>query len=337
MPASERDLSMQMFRLATGHFAVQALFVAAKLAFPDHLASTPQTAEDLARLTGAHTPSLRRLLRALVTVGVFERLGDGRFAATPLSRTLESDSPNSVRNGVLVFGSALHWNPWGDLLHSVTTGESAFGHVFGRPLFEHLDRDPEAGQVFHAWMDQTSRLITPVLLGAYDFSAFGSIVDVGGGNGALVTALLRKHGALRGVLFDLPGSVERAATLVDVELRDRCEYVGGDFFVGVPPGADAYLLKLILHDWADEACVRILSNCRCAMKSGARIVIVDSIVGDDAPGFASFLDLSMLVLTEGGRERTLEELRALTDAAGLAIRRVVPTPLSLSIVEVEAA
>jgi hypothetical protein len=321
-------------RLVNGFQAAQAVHAAAVLGIPDLLAAGPRASDDLAAATDTHAPSLYRLLRALAALGVLEEDGERRFALTALGDGLRSDAPEPVGAWAVHVGQPYFWEAWGHLLHSVRTGETAFRALHGEDIWSWRGRQPEAGAVFGAAMTAASRRANRALEGAYDFSRFGTVVDVGGGRGALLAGLLARHPTMRGILFDQPQVVAGAAeVLAAAGVADRCEIVGGDFFSGVPQGGDAYLLKWIVHDWDDEEAVAILRACRAATPGGGALLLVERVVGPPNEEPESKLsDLNMLVMP-GGRERTREEYAALLAAAGFALRDVVPTGTGLAVIE----
>jgi hypothetical protein len=313
--------------------------VAAQLGLADLLADGPRGAEDLAAAAGAHAPSLARLVRALAALGVVAEETDGRVGLTPLGEPLRSDVPGSVRDPIRFLVGDWFWRSWGDLLYSVRTGEPAFDRAFGMSNFEYWERHPEVGAVHDAFFTAMSRNTTAPLVAAYDFSGFGTIVDVGGSTGLLLAAVLVAYPGARGILFDAPHVVAGAApVLTEVGVADRCAVVGGDVFAAVPPGADAYILKHVIHDWDDARAAAILKQCREAMAPGAMVLLIEQVLPERleagaAARRAAGLDLQMLVLTPGGRERTAEEFRALLGKAGFELRRVLPTRTPFSILE----
>ncbi len=319
-------------RMIVGSWVTQALYVAAETGIADALAAGPRTADELARETGTHADSLYRVLRALASIGVFRQDDEGRFSGTPLGRLLERDAPGSKRSLARMAG-AEWYRSWGALLSSVETGGAAFDRVYGKSFFRYLDANPDRWRIFDAAMTGVHDAETIPVLDAYDFSSFGTIVDVGGGNGLALAALLCRHPETRGILFDLPDVARRAREVVDgCGLSDRCTVEGGDFFVSVPPSADAYLLRHVLHDWDDPEAVSILDRCRKAMRPGGRVLVVETVIPPgNGPCFAKWLDLMMLVV--GGRERTREQYADLFRSAGLRLARVVPTARDVSILE----
>jgi len=323
-----------MIEVATAYWFSQMVFVAAELGVADALAKGPLALEALAGRVGAHGPSLRRVLRALASRGIFAETSAGRWKLTPLAATLRSDDPRSVRDFTRMIVQPFNWRSWGELLHGVRTGGRAFERVHGRPFFDWLRSEPEQERLFAASMASISGTENDAVARAYDFGSLRTLVDVGGAHGHLLGAILRRHRRLRGVLFDQPQVVRAAAGgpyLRDV--AERCELVGGSFFESVPEGGDGYLMKYIVHDWDDEDALRILRACRKAMAPGGRVLLVEHVLRPgNAPDFGKLLDANMLVLL-GGRERTREEYRDLFARAGLRLRRVVPTAGPLSVVE----
>jgi hypothetical protein len=322
-----------MLDLLTGYWRGQAVSVAAELGLADLLRDGPRTPAQLAEATGTHAQSLYRLLRALASVGVFAEDEQGRFALTPLAETLRGDVPGSLR-AVAVMTGGEHFRAWGDLLYSVQTGRTAFEKLYGEPVFAWLAAHPQAAHTFDAAMVGIHGRETGAMLDAYDFAGVGTLVDVGGGNGSLLTATLHRHAQLRGVLYDRPDVVERARpALKAAGLEERCRAVGGNFFESVPAGGDAYLLRHIIHDWYDEQCLTILRNCRKVMPPHGKLLLVEAVIPPGNGPFASkFLDLNMLVIP-GGMERGEREYRELLAAAGFRLARVVPTATEVSVIE----
>jgi hypothetical protein len=322
-------------RLLLGYRVSRAIQVAAVLRIADLLADGPRGVDDLGAMTGTRGPSLYRLLRLLASEGIFTEVAPRRFGLTPLAELLRADVPGSQHALAVWDGTACVWDAWGNVLHALRTGQSAFEHTFGQPHFAYLAEHPDKAAAFNAYMvEQTSRA-SRAMLAAYDFSGLATIVDVGGGRGALLAAILSAYPAANGILLDQPAVVaEAAALLAQAGVADRCQVVGGDFFVAVPDGGDAYVLRLVLHDWDDARCVAILRTCRRAMASDARLLVVEPLLPPgDLPSYGKYQDIQMLVMLPGGRERTEDEHRALLDAAGLRLTRVVPTASELSVLE----
>jgi hypothetical protein len=326
--------TLAMLQILSGRWVSAAVSVAAKLGIADQFAAGPKSAEEVAGGAGVHGPSLRRLLRALASVGIFQEDDQQRFSNTPLSRTLQS-GPGSIRALAIMFDDRPMQLAWTDLMHSVATGEPAFEKVNGARLFDYFAQDPGFARVFNDAMTSRSESEAQAVHGAFDFSSVGALVDVGGGHGTLLAGALSRNPAQRGVLFDLPAVVAGARPVLDrAGVAARCRIVGGDFFESVPEGGDGYLLKHILHDWDDESCVRILRNIRAAANRDARLFVLDAVIAPgNSPQSGKLLDLQMLVVTHGGRERTRDEWEGLLRAGGFALSRVVDTPGTISVIE----
>jgi O-methyltransferase domain/Dimerisation domain len=323
--------------LAAGHWVSRAVHVAAKLRVADLLADGPLDAAILAQRTGVHPDALFRLLRALAAVGVFPQQDGGRFGLTALAEMLRSDAPGSLYDYVMMLGSAESWQAWQHMEDAVATGIPAFDYAFGMPIFEYFARNPALGRIFDKAMRSRSAADHDAVIAAYDFSRAGHIVDVGGGEGTFLAAVLKSAPQARGTLFERPQAADMArAAIAASEAAGRVDVVAGDFFSAVPAGADLYLIKQVVHDWNDAQAISILANCRTAMTAASRLLILEMLIGaENTPAFANMLDLMMLVST-GGRERTLAEYRQLASRAGLEVTRVVPTSGPLTIVEAVA-
>jgi hypothetical protein len=318
-------------RLTNGYQVTQAIHVAATLGIADLLRDGPLGSDELARATESHEPSLHRVLRALAAVGVLHEGDDGRFALTAIGECLRSDAAEPVGGWAAFVGRPHHWQAWGALLHGVRTGESPFRSVHGTDVWDYRAAHPEEGAIFNAAMTDIMRRANAHLLAAYDFGRFATVVDVGGGRGAFLGAVLEANPAMRGTLFDQPQVVAGAV------VGERCEVVGGSFFEAVPEGADAYLLKAVLHDWEDDDALRILARCRAAIPAHGALLVVERDLGapnEDAD--AKLSDLNMLVGT-GGRERTRDEFAALFAAGGFALQSTTPTAIGLSVFEAHPA
>ena len=273
-------------------------------------------------------------MRMLASRGIFTQHRHRRFALAPMGEALRIDALDSIRGYVLFVGDPLHWEHWGQLSHSVRTGRCAIEELRGKPTFEWLEDVPELAAVFNDGMTAISKMETPVVVAAYDFSPFGTIVDVGGGHGLLLSAILRQSPDSRGILFDAESVVEGApAVLEPAGVSARCTAVGGSFFESVPSGGDAYVLKHIIHDWDDEKSLQILRNVRAAMNPDGKLLIVETVVpDDDREHLSKLLDLEMLVAATG-RERTEAEYAKLLSQAGFRHARTVGTVGPASIVE----
>lgn len=329
----DHSSSWQMTRFIWGVIPTQAIAVAAKLGIADLAADEPRSADELARMTNADVSALRRLLRTLTSLAIFAEDSAGRFVNTPLSETLRTDHPESVRALAILWGSPFFWKPWGDLGAAVATGNPAFHRAYQESFFDYLARHVEDASTFNAAMTAVSRVDVSAVLGSYDFSRFKRMVDVGGGHGALLQGILSANPHLQGVLYDLPGVIAGATELGTGEVAARCEVVPGNFFEAIPSGADLHILKRIVHDWNDETALKILSNCRRAIRPKGTLLLVEWVLKPpNEPDLGKFTDLNMLVML-GGRERTESEFRNLLQRAGFALMRVIPTTGPHSIVE----
>jgi hypothetical protein len=334
MDASPGRPSLVLRRLINGYQVTQAIHVAAKLGLADLMASGPQAADGLAAATGAHPDSLARLLRALATAGVFHEEDDGRFGLTELGECLRSDAPEPVGAWAAFVGEPYHWQAWGDLLHGVQTGEMPFRNVHGSDPWTFRAAHPELSAGFDRAMADISRQASAAVLAAFDFGRFGVVADIGGGTGVFLAAILAKHPATRGILFDQPHVVSGAArVLTAAGVADRCQVVGGSFFDAVPEGGDAYVLKAVLHDAHDDDALAILRVCRRAMRPGTRLLAIERELGapNESPD-AKFSDLNMLVAT-GGRERRPEEYAALFAATGFDYAGFTPSTIGIGVFE----
>jgi hypothetical protein len=320
-------------KMAFGAVVTQALYVAARLGIADLLAAGPRPVAELAAETGTHERSLYRVLRSLAGSGVFAEVAPQTFGLTPVAERLRSDVPGTMRNGLIFMGERWHFNVWANMMHSVRTGQPAWGLTHGAEVFEYFAANPAHAEIFNGAMTDMSVGIAPMVVEAYDFSGFGTLADIAGGHGYLLAQVLKANPGLSGVLFDVPSVVEGAAALLEREgVAGRVERVAGDFFAGVPR-TDAYVMKHIIHDWDDERATLILKNINEAMGADGRVLIVETIIPEgNGPHYSKVLDLEMLT-SPGGVERTAEEYAALLAAAGLKLSRIVPTRSPFSIIE----
>ena len=343
LPTATDDPADAILRLATAYQGSQALFVGVQLGLPDLLAEGPRPAEALAAATETYAPSLRRLLLALASFGVVTAGEDGRFALTATGQRLRADAPASLRPLVLMYGHEEYWRCWGVLEHCVRTGETAAAHLFGPgDAFARYAADPALSAAMNDGQTALSVTVAQAIVASYDFSSVEWLLDVGGGQGQLLAAILRAHPHLRGTLFDRPNVVAAAPHVLEAAgVAGRCEMVGGDFFAGVPPGADCYLLSRVINSFDERRAVAALAACRGALtKPGARLVIAERLLsGQPVPGRMAqenaLADLNMLVRT-GGRNHSVEEFRQMLDAAGMRLERVIPTGGPVSLIEASA-
>jgi SAM-dependent methyltransferase len=328
-----------MLPLLTGHWIAQMLFAVTQLGVPDAMGTRSLAPEAIAARVGAEAAYLRRVLRALASCGVFLEDARGRFKLTPLGRTLRS-GPGSLRDFALMIVAPYNWQSWQALPEAIRRGETAFPLQHGGPIFEHLRANPEDDRQFSAAMAAISGTENEAVARAYPWKRHRRVVDVGGAHGHLLAAILRRNRKLSGVLYDQPqvvAAAEASGFVSTPGIRERCELVGGSFFDGVPVGADAYLMKYIIHDWDDAKSARILGHCREAMAPDGRVLVVDRVIAQgNGPDWSKWLDINMLV-GPGGQERTLAEFDALFASSGLRLTRVHPTQGPLSVLEAERA
>jgi len=326
--------SVEAFRLINGYQVTQAIHVAVALGLPDHLKDGPRASDELAVLAKAHPGALYRLLRALAAAGILREQEGRCFSLTAVGDCLRSDSPTPVGAWAAFVGRPYIWQAWGHLLHSVQTGETAFVNLNGKSVWQYRAEHPAENEIFNQATSDLSRGAVEALLKAYDFSKFQHVVDIGGGQGQTIAGILAANSAVRGTLFDQYHVVGKARSMLErVGLENRCDVVAGNFFESVPAGADAYILRAILHDWEDEDAVSILKVCRQALGMQAMLLIIEQIVAPPNEGLAGkFSDLNMLV-SPGGRERTREEFSDLCDAARFKLLNVIAAGPRLSVVE----
>lgn len=330
--AAARLLELIQMRLIS-----EAIHVVAALGIADLIADGPKSTHDLAKATGASAQSLRRVMRALASFGVFSQDSSRRFALAPLGEFLKREAPGSLHGAALFFGGETGTNAIRLFLECVKTGESAIHRMAGgKGIFEWLQGDPERTKLFNSVMNSFSILHITGLLEAYDFSPATKVVDVGGGHGKIISEILKKNPGMRGVLFDLPHAFEGGTkAIAQAGLADRCEVISGDFFVSIPAGADAYVLSRVIHDWDDEKTVAILKVVRRAIAPEGKLILLEMLVRPDGGSVYPVLsDLNMLLLT-GGCERTEEEYRALYRAAGFELTKTVATksPTGTTVIE----
>ena len=338
LPAGERQIGERLRQLVSGYQITQAIYVAVTLRLPDLLAGGPRTADDLAVEAKSDARSLYRLLRALGALGIVTEEPHGArrsFTLTEMGHLLRGDIPGSLASWAAFVVRPYHWDAWGDLLHTVRTGEEAFAARHGgESVWTWRQRHPEESRIFDQAMSAISATVAGRLADGYDFTRFGSLVDLGGGDGTLLATVLPRHPRLRGVLFDLPHVVAGAHhVLAAAGVTDRCDIVAGSFFEQVPSGGEAYILKSILHDWDDTASTRLLHRVHQASQPGAALLIVERTLADvDPTPVAAMSDLNMMVNT-GGAERTATEWTDLIQASGFELARSADIGLGWSVLE----
>ena len=322
--------------MLTGHWIQQMISVVTRIGLPNHLGAEPRDVGELARELEVHPESLFRICRALSKVGVLTVNGT-RIGLTDVGRVLRDDAPNSVKHVACFAGSPGPWKAWGELIRTLEKPESTVKYAHGTDFWSYLAEHPEEASHFNRSMANISNSAMAAVLSRYDFSYADVVCDVGGGAGSVVALLLEKNPRQRGVVYDVPGVIADARVFwKEKPLADRCSFVAGNFLESVPVGADAYVLKNIVHDWNDANAQKILSNCSAAMSDNAKLVLLESPLVDDGPTFSFLLDVHMMVLF-GGRERTPAEYGALLTASGLELTQVVPTGGLLTVLEARRA
>ncbi len=332
--SDKRRNAAKLRELAAGYWLSQCVAVVAELGVADLLNSGPKPVDELARATATKSGPLYRVLRALASYGIFTESADHWFALTPMAEMLQS-SRDSLRGWAVLVGSEEFHRAWDDLRYSLKTGEPAFNHLYGASYWEHVSRNPKIAAIFNEGLTAYTSQVASAVVAGYDFSQLRKLVDVGGGHGVLISAVLVANPKLRGLLFDLPHAREGATrTLAEAAVRERCDIISGDFFQEIPKGADAYLLSAVIHDWDDERALNILGNCRRAMDANARLLLVEAVIPPgNEPFFGKLLDVHMLVITDQGTDRTVAEYRTLLEKAGFKVSRIVPTASDVSVIE----
>lgn len=316
-----------------GFRSTQVIYVVAKLGLADHLAEGPMTAVELASRTNVNEVNLGRVLRLAAYYDLVAELAGGHFELTAHGRPLRTGGDESICATAIMLGEE-HYRAWGDLLHSVKAGEPAFDHMYGLPMFDYLAAHPDAQATFDAAMSAGSEMFLASMVDNYDFSKARVIVDVGGGNGSVSAIVLKRNPSMQAVIFDQPQVLESAERyLSDAGVRSRCSLVPGDFFTSAPEGGDLYMLSNIVHDWDDKRALRILRNCREAMKPDAAILLLEAVLPEHGqPSHAAMADVNMMVMLTG-LERTEEQYRVLLLAADLKLTRVIPVEERVSLIE----
>lgn len=323
-----------MLQMVTSSWVSRSIYAAAKLGIADLLKDGPKSCDELASVVAVKPRPLYRLLRALASVGVFAEQEQGYFTLTPLAACLVSDIPGSIRALAIMVGEE-HDKVWENILYTLQTGDSAFEHMYGMPLFQYYAQNPEPAKIFDQAMTNQSSVEIAETMAAYDFSAIHKLVDIGGGHGSLITSILKANPTMQGILFDLPSVIARAKDVVEAEgILQRCSLVGGDFLESVPSGGDAYMLKHVLHNWDDERAIAILKNCHRAMADPGKLLVVEQVIPPgNEPFWGKFVDLMMMLMFPGACERTETEYRALFEASGFHLTKIFPTRLNIRVME----
>ena len=324
----------QLSELIWGFTKSQLVYVAAKLKIADLLIDNPKDARTLSRQTKIDEHILYRLMRGLAWCGLVDHMSDDRFSLTPMGEYLYSKSPSSLYENALSMGE-IDWPVWSALLSVIETGKSGFESAFGMGIFEFFAQNEDAGSRFDRIMGKVSEAVSASIINNYDFSSAKTFVDIGGGNGTLAAAILQANPHLRGIIFDLPDVIERTNQRLDaLEIADRCQAIGGDFFQSVPALGDTYIMKWILHDWPDDRCIEILRNCHAAMGKDDKLLVVDLVMPEQASPStqAVMYDLHMLAMLNG-IERTETEFQNLFSKAGFHLNLIIHTESGMSIIE----
>ena len=332
---------VKMLQMMNAYRLTQSISVAAKLGIADLVADGAKSSEELAQATGTHAPSLYRLLRAVASFGIFVEDENGRFGLTPRAAILQSNVPGSIRSYAIVQGDEWHWRMWGEILYSVKTGQPAFYHLYGMEFQDYYDQNPDVAARFDAAMVGVLGMTDAAITANYDFSTVGKVVEVGtgGGDGNLLSAILKNNSLVQGIFFDLPSRIQPAQRVIEAAgLLDRCEVVAGDVLQSFPSGGEAYIIKNLVHDYDDQRAIKLLKNCHEAIAENGKVLVVEMIVPPgNEPSLAKMVDVEALIMSAGAIERTEEQYRNLLSAAGFKLTQVISTRSPMSIIEAVAA
>ncbi len=325
----------KMHDYLAGYTISSAIYAAANLGVADHLGEEPVSIKHLAGVLSVHEQSLYRLMRALASVGIFKEVGQQSFVLTTLAATIRKDAANSLRNLIIMCGSSWHWQTWGGLLHTIETGEPAFVESFKTNFFPYIQKNPEVARDFNAAMTSLSSLSNYAIASSYDFSKAKCIVDIGGGQGGLLAAILKQHQNTTGILYDLPEVVASATELLEREqIKQRTDVLGGDFFQSIPEGGDLYIIKHVLHGINQEQSVILLKNIAKVLPKSGKLLIIEMMIPEkNKPSYSKFNDLEMMLLSATGRERTAHEFTEIITQCSLGIARILSMPMGVSIIE----
>lgn len=332
----ESSAMMDLVKMIFGTWISQSIYVAASLGIADLIKDDTKSINELAQLTDTQESKLYRVLRTLASVGILTETAPQQFALTKMGEYLRSDISGSLRAVSMMLSDEWHWRSWGEILHVVKTGQPALEHIYKvKNTFEYLKQNPQSEKIYNDAMTGWSKNIHTAVIEAYEFTNISNIVDVAGGHGMLIASILKANPQMRGILFDRPNVIADAKNLLEkAEVSDRCEIVGGDFFVSIPSGGDTYIMSHIIHDWGDEDCIKMLKNIRQVILDNGRLLVVDMVV---PPGNTSHLskwmDIDMMIMYHEGRERTEAEFRNLFKAAGFQLTTIVPTNTAVSVIE----
>ena len=325
---------IQLIQMGVAIWQARAVYAAAELGIADLLANGPLEVEEIARQTGTHARSLFRLMRALASCGIVEETRPSQFTTTTLGDALRDGAPGAARATILTIAGSWQWKAWDQFLHALRTGQSGVEAAFGKDLFGFLSGEPVHSARFNDAMVGMHGAVAPAVVSAYDFSRFRSLVDVGGGKGALLAEILKAHPQMTGVLFDLPDTEKHARDYIAASgLEARCAFCAGDFFEHLPSGHDAFVLAHVLHDWTDDDAVAILRKCREALSAEGCLLVIEAVLPDDnTPHHGKLMDLLMLTVT-GGVERSQSEFHQILAKSGFALGCIHPTTTHQSIIE----
>ncbi len=328
--------NMAVFEMSQSVWIARAIGVAVDLELADILSNGPKTVTELADLTDTNPENLYRLLRALASYGIFREKPHKTFRSTPLARGLQ-EGTGSMKHMIVHQQNRLNWQMVGEMDYCVKTGKDVARKILGMDIFEHLKKYPEKNRLYNLAMTETSEIASATVLSAYNFSRQKKLVDVGGGQGYLLSIILYKYPNLKGVIFDLPHVVEGAKqTIEKLGVENRVTIIPGDFFITIPEGADTYILKNIIHAFDDDKCVTLLKNIHHAIANNGKLLIIEVVVSEDnAPSFGKIFDLQMLIGAPGGKERTCREFEEILARSGFKLKRVIPTVSHFSIIEAE--
>ncbi|HVJ05902.1 MAG TPA: methyltransferase [Candidatus Saccharimonadales bacterium] len=322
-----------VFQIASGILIAAAFHATLRCRIPDQLSQGPKSVVELARTSQVDEHALHRCLRAVAATGIFTEVSPGVFANTPASEVLRSDHPSQALDTALWMSNSFHFRTYSEFMHSVRTGEPCVEKAFGMPVFDYFPTDPECNSEFNNAMTSITAMVVPAVLDTYDFAGLGTLCDVAGGHGRLLTSILQKHTDLRGIILDLDHVIRHTQELIATSgIADRCEAVSGNFFESVPT-ADSYIMKNIIHDWEESKALTILRNCVRSMRGDGKILLVEAILPEgDQPHMGKVVDIEMLAMP-GGQERTANGYRELLAKAGLRVERILPNESPLSLIE----
>ncbi|MEQ1875174.1 MAG: methyltransferase [Bdellovibrionia bacterium] len=322
-----------MLEMISGQWISRTIGVCAQFGVADHINDKPTSSDAIAKKVEANPEALYRVMRALTVVGIFTEHEGKKFSLTSVGKTLRTDHPQSMRH-MAIFQTSFNWAHWGALDYCVKTGKNAVEHIRGMKPFDYLSKNKEEAEVFDKAMTNISEMEVDSILAVYDFSKFSTIADIGGGYGAFLASVLNTHPKARGILYDMPHVVKGSKEyFANAGLTDRVEIKSGSFFEAVPSGADAYMMKHIIHDWSDEESITILKHIRKQIPQNGKLLLIETVIPErNVPNFSKFIDLEMLVVTTG-KERTLADYGSLFAKAGFRLNRAVPSISMANVIE----